>query len=476
MDHWKTSAGACIGGAVLGGALWWMINQSFMVNGAGLLERQGWPLNSVSLCVAAGALVGFVVGMVQSLKQQAHSRQLAELSHELGLDWSADVSLDNNWGLPLFQNWSNGRNRMSGERTGVPFQIFDFTTVHREGEQRRSTSRTVFLCEAAGLPEFTLCPQGLGLRLLGRAGVEGLTFDCARGLDPVESETVAQFSRQFHLKAIDVAKMIAIAVLSADEDSDNENAVRRLFSPRVMELFNKHPDYSLQAGQGFLAVWRGDRILPRRLRTELLTTALEIRSGLADGVRDSRDVAGLAPRPGAETGRQAVRFRNTLIGGVAGLFLGFFLGASGASAIFFRPAIGQPPGWDIVLVPVVFFGSVLLGGGLGAAVGSVVPVRLAKKLELTEKIDPNDIVTRRKATGIGVTAGLFLGFISGFLLFVALLRLFKLPDMPFWLNSMLFFACLGIGSVGGAVLGGRLAYRIFTRRAAARSQHRSDVE
>ncbi|RPI83600.1 MAG: hypothetical protein EHM42_08275 [Planctomycetaceae bacterium] len=414
--------------------------------------------------------------MVQSVRQQSHSRQLAELSRELGFDWSADVALDSNLVLPLFKNWYNGRNRMRGEKTGVPFQIFDFTTVHPDDEQSRSTSRTVFQCETPDLPEFTLRPRGLGLRLLGMAGVEGLTFDCAAGLDPVESEAVAQFSRRFHLTAIDVVQMIAIADSPVDYDSDNENAVRRLFSPRVMELFNKHPDYSVQAGRGSLAVWRGNRILSCQGRTELLKTALEIRSGLVDGVRDSGDVAGLAARPGAEVGRQIARFQNTLIGGAAGLFLGFFLGASGAATIFFRRGMGQPPGWDFVLVPVVFFGSTLLGGGLGAAVGSVVPVRRAKQSKPTEQINPKDIFARRKAIGIGGTAGLFVGFISSFLLFVALLVLFKLQDLPFWLTSTLFVACLGVGSVGGAVLGGRLAYRISTARMAARSQHRSDVE
>lgn len=112
-------------------------------------------------------------------------------------------------------------------------------------------SYTVFLCAASDLPEFTLRPPDLGLRLAAMLGIQGMTFNSGGSLSPVDAATVAKFRNRFKLWSTDDISRVDTASV------ENDIAVRRLFSPQVMNLFNQHAGCSVEVRGGQMAIWRG---------------------------------------------------------------------------------------------------------------------------------------------------------------------------------------------------------------------------
>src|SRR5262245_21352477 len=174
---------ACVGSglraAMAAGVLWWMINASHTVNGAGRLERQGWPLSSLGLCVAVGALAGGTWGLLNESWRRAHERDVADVCRRMGLAYtpSAEGVREDYPGLarmPLFKGWSSGMDRMTGLRDGQPVEVFDYTRAERGEQGERYKKRTVVLLPGVALPDFELRPRTLGFRLLGLAGLEGV--------------------------------------------------------------------------------------------------------------------------------------------------------------------------------------------------------------------------------------------------------------------------------------------------------------
>src|SRR6516162_1203839 len=78
-------------GAAFAFALWLIANR-FQVNGVGWLESQGWPFSNVYLLVAAGALVGAVVGLVRWGIGGVRSREVGEVAQRMEFDFQPEVS------------------------------------------------------------------------------------------------------------------------------------------------------------------------------------------------------------------------------------------------------------------------------------------------------------------------------------------------------------------------------------------------
>ena len=323
MKIWKTTIGDHVFGALIGGLLWWMASH------IPAFKQQAEPFDNVFLWMGAGALVVFVAELVESRRRQAHwqahSQPVAELSRQLGFTWKAEISRDEVPALPLFTNWVSGSDCMQGEKNGVAFQIFDLTAREPRhhsaptNSDKYNGSFTVFVGDASGLPDFTLRPKNLGLRLIALMGMHGETFDTAGIVDPVESEAVVKFGKQHSLMTTDKnTDPVAPAY------AENRQGVRRLFSPQSMNLCNRHIDCSIVVRGGHMAVWRGNRILPSEQRTELLNAALEIQAGLLVSLQNSNEKAALPERPGRDMCTQRNRYWSSLIGGFFGLFPGFF--------------------------------------------------------------------------------------------------------------------------------------------------------
>jgi hypothetical protein len=302
------------------------------------------------------------------------------------------------------------------------------------------------------------------------AGVAGVTFDPSRVTDPAAAAEVARFGELFHLMPSGAVTMGLLGGGFAPEVEDSERALRRLFTPRVIRAFNRHPGYSAQAAEGTLAVWRGESFLPARERTELLDTALALRAALTEAVtapQPGRPEVVIPALPGTDPESQAARLRNTMIGAVAGFFLGFSVGASGSSSIFFSKGLRHAD-WTFFAIPVIAFGSVALGVALGAFLGSRLPVKPATGNLPALLLTPQQRAARRKLITAGTVAGFVLGFFGGFAVFVSVLFSLRPRDANFSLMAVLFFGSLGLGAAAGAFLGGAAARSLYDRLRARR--------
>ena len=144
----------------------------------GLADQLAWAWAGV------GFAVGAVGGTVRAIQRADHARKTRELSETLGREYTESYSLPPEAkAMPAFEGWSNGRNAMTGHERGLTVTLFDYTTVTQGGESNTVTEGTAVLLLADGLPNFDLHPRTFGRRVLGWAGLEGLTFDPA-GTNP----------------------------------------------------------------------------------------------------------------------------------------------------------------------------------------------------------------------------------------------------------------------------------------------------
>jgi hypothetical protein len=465
MRSWKPVVGSCLGGAIGAGALWAFLNEVWTVNGVGLLERQGWPLSDVVVFAGVGAVAGLVNGLRRSARERERGLEVAELCEAAGLRYKSEAMRADLPEIPLLEGWSEGRHLMSGERGGVLVRVLDVTTVVQRQESREARHRTVALVPAEGLPAFDLRPRTRAMRLLGMAGVEGVTFDPSSVADPAAADEVAVFGRLFHLMPPGVAPAGVLGTDFAPEVEDSEQALRRFFTPDLMGAFNRHPGHSAQAAAGSLAVWRGDSFLPARERTELLDTALALRAALtrtAAALEAGGARAVVAALPGTDPESQAARLRNTVVGAVVGFFLGFGIGTGAGFSAHLQRNLGNA-GWVGLAMPVLIFGSVALGVTLGAFLGSRVPVRPLAGSHTGSVLTPSQRAARRRLTTGGTVAGLVLGLLGGFAAITPVLVGFlpKAPDVT--LMAGLFFGSVSLGAAVGAFLGGAAARFLYDR-------------
>jgi hypothetical protein len=281
--------------------------------------------------------------------------------------------------------------------------------------------------------------------MLGWAGFEGVTFASETG-GSFTAETVRQFTALFHLSV--AGPMAVPAGLDADTLADlaaQEEAIRRVFTPAVMERLNRYPTYAVQSRSGYLAVWRASGVLPPGARVELWDAAVALRAALTDPP-DRRTDPVVAGRAGKDTSRQARKLRNTVLGGVVGLFVGFIAAAMVMSFLFFQHVPGQGPGLSPFLNPLLFIGLFLVGAAAGAGIGASLPVRELRPQPAEDRARRD---ARARATGYGAVVGLFLGFFAGSAVFTASQLLLDGKLGNFGVEAALFFG----SSFGGALLG-----------------------
>jgi hypothetical protein len=165
-------------------------------------------------------------------------------------------------------------------------------------------------------------------------------------------------------------------------------------------------------------------------------------------------------RAGTEGSRQARELRNTLGGGVIGLFVGFILGSMATTFLFFRLVPGQGPGVNFFMLPLLFFGSIVLGWAVGSGIGSRLPIRDVPP-EAAES--PERRTRRLRAARQGVVFGLFGGFLGGFVLFSAS-KILLGWKLEFGVEGALMCGSSFGGALVGAVICGTLVNRLYRRR------------
>jgi hypothetical protein len=461
--------GSGILAALVTGIGWWAVNPMMIVKGAGLLERQGWPWNSVLLCMAGGAAVGAAGACWSLYRGRQRAREVREMCWSLGLGftYAPAVAREDVPQMPLFKRWSAGRYRVAGKWDGMAVEMFDFTPIAEEGGT--DGAKTVVLLPAADLPPFDLRPRTAGVRFLAMLGVEGITFDPAGLADPGKAAVVAHFNELFYLTPVGYTPAIFPDAGESTAPSADEQAIRRLFTVAVMEVLVQNPGWSIQSHGGHLAFWQGERVRPPSGWPELMAAALAIREALVEARTTAASETGLPSRPPRPARIQAARVESAILGGLAGSLLGFFVGAAGSSAVFFQRPFGAGLASRFLLEGAIFFGSVLAGAGLGALVGSRFPFRRPTPSTGESPEDPGRKAWRLRITGAGVGIGLIVGFFGGLSLAFAIDEALAVKLDLFWITPMLTFSGMGLGAFSGAVLGGSAANRLARRLQRSRS-------
>lgn len=387
-----------------------------------------------------GAVLGVVLGRRRRRQEHQRAAATADTAADLGLTYTETVPRPDAK-LPCFIHWEKGRNGVSGVVDGVPVTAFDLTERISGSEGDDFRKRAVVLMPAAGLPEFTLSPLGRVGWLTRAFGFGGVRFDPAAA-DPLDAPVVRQFDRAFLLNPTNLTSLPP-----DDQSAQLEEPVRRLFTPSLMAALLDHPDWSLEVDGEWLAVLR--EIRPEADRGEWLTAAVAVRAALLTAAANP-PAEGLPSPPLRTFGQSAARILGTLGGGVLGMFGGFF-GCAGLvmlNGFAFLPFLGAALGG-------------LAGGLLGFVLGA-----MAGWLPAVRNMKPVDPVEQRRRSNrwerTGGCLGFFVGFLGGFVAFIALVELvlgWAAPGGWLALFPILVFGGGFAGLVAGGMLGSRIARR-----------------
>jgi hypothetical protein len=359
--------------AVMTTVAWFVINNSYRVNGVGLLESLGWPLSSVYLCAGAGAALGAGGEALRARRERRHARQLAEFADSIGFSFAPEVSADDlgEWrSLPVFQKWSGACNRLSGKVAGVAVAMLDYTHVAR-GDDGDSTSHQTLVLLPAGdreLPVFELQPRTLAVKILSAMGVAEVVF-APQDVPGEAAKAVEDFRKRYHLSSGLEAELARSS--HRQLDAEPVAAIRELFTLEVLTFFADHPGWHVQAAGRCMVLWRPNKIVAAADRPTFLAEALAARAVL---VESASATAGQLPVV-ARTAHDPVEAAARLAGAGLGAAIGFFgvgsLGGMLAMWIFFH---GRAPGaagfaMASALQAAVVFGSAFGGLFLGLFVG-----------------------------------------------------------------------------------------------------------
>lgn len=354
------------GGAT--GALWMTVNNLYRVNGVGWLERQGWPLSNVYVCVGTGALLGAIAGLIRWRFDVAQGQQAEENARTTGFDFHREVTrnalAEAGGTMWTFNNWSAGANRQSGLVDGMPVELFDYTCI--EKDQRRdppaTLTQTVALWPAgARLPQFELRPNSPMLRFLGAIGMKGVTFDPEQA-PPQEAPAVRVFGQRYFLSLGMDAEIANSREAACDGEpqpgAERHDPIRRLFTTELLRFFSTNPGWCVDCDGTHLAIWRPRTVVPGRFRGMFLAKVMQLRGAILGSVQTG---AGAVVPARPETGPAVIQGR--LLGAMLGILAGFFPVASFATrGVMFFPirAVIVVGGMALSIVAGWFLGGVVL--------------------------------------------------------------------------------------------------------------------
>jgi len=202
------------------------------------------PLIAIGICTAVSIVVVTPVIFLLRYLDRRRSAALSEAARRLGLGFRATEDGEEvraslrRFQLPLRGHSLRVRNIMSGEWRGRQVHCFDFRYVTgRQGKASSSHQTVAHLTVNRQLCSFILVPERL-LSFIGEA----------LGNQDIDFHTHPEFDRRFQLRG------------------DDEEGIRALFSPTVLEFFEARPGTSVElVGMDLLYFRSGKRVKPEAL-------------------------------------------------------------------------------------------------------------------------------------------------------------------------------------------------------------------
>jgi hypothetical protein len=175
---------------------------------------------------------------LETIRPRQRSEALSRVGSDLGFTFQAGVSSDQVEELGrLTESRQTGMlsqrasNLLAGAYEGIPVRVLDQYVRRSHGpdsdEERWRT--VVLLSDVHGLPKFLLIP---------RPPLDRLVYPLFADMGVVIAATTAGFSRHYRL------------------DGKEEDAIRALFDPGVVNFFADHPGWHVICDGCTLAIWR----------------------------------------------------------------------------------------------------------------------------------------------------------------------------------------------------------------------------
>ena len=195
----------------------------------------------VVLAVGGGILLSI-------FHEKKRREQLQAAAEEMGLTFFPEgdpVLMDRLGGFKLFNQGRSRKmkNLIQGDSGEVTIAIFDYQYTTGSGKNSNTHNLSVAAIQSPELnsPDFTLRPEGMFDKL-----------GSALGFQDIDIETHPDFSRMFVLQ------------------SSNEDAIRKFFTPKLLEFFESKPGISVEARPGAMFFYRPrKRVKPEELKDQL---------------------------------------------------------------------------------------------------------------------------------------------------------------------------------------------------------------
>jgi hypothetical protein len=293
-------------------------------------------------------------------------------------------------------------------------------------------------------------------------GIGGMTFDDRQVKWPRAAKVVQQFARMWHMS---VGSSLTSSVEEGKPSlSSHEDAVRRIFTPSLMESLAQFVGWSACIRNNTLVLWRGRGFARADARPSLIEEAAGFRDALLAHAQPTEAEECVPALPGDVAYIRVQRLTGIMLGGVIGTFVGLVSGF----ALF--GSIDLDFDTPFPLVAALFFGLLFGGAASGCLVGIVLGRFLSARIRVPRSSqDARDPALPLEATiGGGWTfGGMFCGFALGGLTTVGVMaaieRLIGLNNLPFCLWVALFFAWPILGLLVGAIIGRRTGLRRAAR-------------
>jgi hypothetical protein len=192
------------------------------------------------------AIMAIAILVWRGASESSRRKKVEALSYTLGFDYAAEDTslLESRFAaLPLFSHGRRKRatNVLRRRESGGETLLFDYRYTTGSGKNSSTHYQTVYAVHRPGLslPELELRPENLLHRIGGAFGYQDIDF-----------AAFPEFSRRYLLRGKD------------------EEAVRRAFTPALLQTLERRPGWSLEASAETVIVFRrGKRPKPDELHT-----------------------------------------------------------------------------------------------------------------------------------------------------------------------------------------------------------------
>ena len=208
------------------------------------------------------AVIAISFGVYSYFADKKRKEGLQAVASELGLEYFLDGSVELQEQLSAFKLFNTGRARkltklIRGDSDEVRISIFDYQYTTGRGKHSKNHYQTVAALQSRALDitDFLIRPEGMLDKLGGVMGFQDIDFD-----------SHPNFSKMFVLQG------------------SNEEAVRSMFKPAILEFFEGKKGINAAAHSGTIIIFRPGRFIKTPEIKNFLGEAYEVYGAIVDNL------------------------------------------------------------------------------------------------------------------------------------------------------------------------------------------------